>query len=215
MNPKHNRRKCRHCRKLFIPDHRNRYHQYYCSKPDCRRTSKAASQRLWLRKPANRDHFHGPGETRRVQEWRNAHPGYWKKRPPALHSSQLSNSQGVKPEKTSCNAQPSHLGALQEVCLTQNPVFIGLLSVLTSSALQDDIAATIGDLLFRGRKILRLWHPDHQHQESRADNDWQTFPSTESSAANPQQLWFGHHQQTRRHGDAFRQLILPGFILHD
>lgn len=118
MNPTHSRRQCRHCRKLFSPDHRNRYHQYYCSKPDCRRTSKAASQRRWLRKGSNRDYFRGPEQTLHVQQWRNAHPGYQKKRSPAFHSGQPSNSKGLKPEKTSCNARNSHLGALQGIRLT-------------------------------------------------------------------------------------------------
>jgi hypothetical protein len=42
---KNRRRKCRHCRELFRPDPRNHRHQRYCSKPACRRASKAASQR--------------------------------------------------------------------------------------------------------------------------------------------------------------------------
>lgn len=48
------------------------------------------------------------------------------------------------------------MDALQDVCLAQNPVFVGLLSVLAGSALQEDIAATINELLFRGQKILGL-----------------------------------------------------------
>ena len=215
MNSNPSRRQCRHCRKLFSPDHRNRYHQCYCLMPDCRRTSKAASQRRWLRKVANWDYFRGPEQTLHVQQWRKAHPGYQKKRPPASHSSQPSNSQGLKPEKTSCNAWNSHLGALQEVCLSQNPVFIGLLSVLTSSALQEDIATTIGELLFRGEKILGLEPPDQHHPKPHSDYDYQKFSSSRSSAANPQQLWFGRQQPIKRDDDDFRQLILPGFILHD
>ena len=48
------RRKCRHCGQLFRPDPRNLRHQRYCSAKECRRASKAASQRRWLAKAENR-----------------------------------------------------------------------------------------------------------------------------------------------------------------
>ena len=73
------RRKCRHCGQLFDPDPRNRHHQKYCSAPACRRASKAASQRRWLAKPANRGYFRDPTHVARVQRWRDAHPGYWRR----------------------------------------------------------------------------------------------------------------------------------------
>ena len=49
------RRKCRHCGQLFRPNPRNLRHQRYCSAKECRRASKAASQRRWLAKAENRD----------------------------------------------------------------------------------------------------------------------------------------------------------------
>ena len=42
------RKKCCNCDELFIPDPRNTTRQRYCSKPECRKASKAASQRRWL-----------------------------------------------------------------------------------------------------------------------------------------------------------------------
>ncbi|MFO7556329.1 MAG: hypothetical protein R6W88_14100 [Desulfobacterales bacterium] len=33
---------CRHCKKFFKPDHRNRNRQEYCKAPGCRKASKAA-----------------------------------------------------------------------------------------------------------------------------------------------------------------------------
>lgn len=184
MNSKPIRRKCRHCRRPFSPDYRNRNRQCYCSLRDCRRTSKGASQRRWLRKTANRDHFRGSEQTQRVQEWRKAHPGYWRKSLPAIQTGQFVASQTINSGQASCNARSRRLGALQDVCLSQNPVFIGLLSVVTGSTLQDDIAATIGKLLFRGQKILGLGLPDQHHSKPCDDDD-------------------------------LRQLILPGFVLHD
>jgi hypothetical protein len=75
---KKRRRKCLHCRQLFRPDPRNRRHQRYCSEGECQRASKAASQRRWLAKPANREYFRGPAHVERVRAWRAAHPGYWR-----------------------------------------------------------------------------------------------------------------------------------------
>lgn len=42
------KRKCKHCHSLFLPDPRNVKRQQYCSKPECRKASKAQSQRNWL-----------------------------------------------------------------------------------------------------------------------------------------------------------------------
>ena len=67
------RRKCRHCGQLFRPDPRNLRHQRYCSAKECRRASKAASQRRWLAKAENRDYFRGPEQMARVRAWRAAH----------------------------------------------------------------------------------------------------------------------------------------------
>ena len=74
------RRKCRNCGKLFRPDPRNVRHQRYCSASTCRRASKAASQRRWLSKAANREYFRGPEQVARVRAWREAHPGYARNR---------------------------------------------------------------------------------------------------------------------------------------
>jgi len=70
---------CCHCQQLFTPDARNATRQRYCSKPACRKHSKADSQRRWLQKPENRDYFRGQVHVLRVKRWRAAHPGYWRK----------------------------------------------------------------------------------------------------------------------------------------
>ena len=71
--------KCLHCRELFAPDYRNRERQKYCSKPECQRASKRASQQRWFQKPENRDYFRDQENIERVRKWRPAHPGYWKR----------------------------------------------------------------------------------------------------------------------------------------
>ena len=110
------RRKCRHCKQLYEPDPRNRYHQRYCGEPACRQASKAASQRRWRASPKGRDYFRGSANRLRVKAWRRAHPGYWRRR-----------------------RQKSR--ALQDHCLTQNLVPPADNCILDISALQDVILA--------------------------------------------------------------------------
>ena len=49
------RRKCRCCNDFFRPDCHKSNRQFYCSAPDCRRASKAASQRRWLQEPVTQN----------------------------------------------------------------------------------------------------------------------------------------------------------------
>ena len=72
MSAKNKQRKCRCCNVFFTPDCHNPNRQFYCSAPDCRRASKAASQRRWLQKPANRNYFRDAENVQRVQQWRKS-----------------------------------------------------------------------------------------------------------------------------------------------
>jgi hypothetical protein len=145
---------------MFEADYRNGHHQHYCSGPACRRASRVAAQRKWRRQPENRDHFRGPEEVKRVQEWRQAHPDYWKQRSAPDSGGQPAPPQEVNPGQSSRNAPASPRPPLQDVCLSENPVLIGLISLVTGSTLQDDIAATARQLLRRGRNILGLAVPE-------------------------------------------------------
>jgi hypothetical protein len=215
MNSKSSRSKCRHCGKFFSPDCRNRYHQHYCPDPDCRRVSKAASQRRWLRQAQNRDYFQGPEQTRRVQQWRRFNPGYWKKKPTIPQRTPATESQSREQVQKSCNALNGLAAPLQDVWLPRNPLFIGLLSVVTGSTLQEDIATTVGQLQIQGRKILELKPSDQCDSKLCANYDCQKCPSAGVPAANIDQLWFDHRQHMKRDVGDFRQSFLPGLILHD
>ena len=159
MGPQANRRKCRCCKEFFAPEYRNAYHQSYCSRPDCRRASKATSQRRWLAKPANRDHFRGKENVQRVQEWRKAHRGYWRKKSDRPNPTEVISAQGVESGRVLVTQPPQTSSTLQDVCLTDHPVFIGLISMITSSTLQEDIASVTRKLEARGRNILGLEVP--------------------------------------------------------
>ena len=159
MSRPQTRRKCRCCNKFFVPDPRTEDRQHYCSKPACQQASKAASQRRWLSKNGNGDHFRGPEEVRRVQLWRKSHPGYWKRKAPSSQSTQAVDGQRTNPDQSSCNGPRGLPGTLQDYCLAQDPAFVGLISMVTGSTLQEDIAITARQLLLRGRNILGLVSP--------------------------------------------------------
>ena len=120
----------------------------------------AASQRRWLSQNGNGDYFRGPDQVRRVQLWRQSHPGYWKKKTPSSQGTQAVDGQSTNPDQSSCNVPRALPGTLQEDCLTQNPAFVGLISLVTGSTLQEDIAATTRQLLLRGRNILGCVSPE-------------------------------------------------------
>jgi hypothetical protein len=143
------REKCRHCKRLFEPDPRNRGRQKYCYRPECRKDSKRRSQKRWLKKPENRGYFSGPTNVERVREWRRKHPGYWRKKKGALQET-LNRQHTVNTDKLKQNSS----NALQDSLSLQPPVFIGLISNITGSALQDDIARTILRLEQLGQDIL-------------------------------------------------------------
>ncbi len=146
------KRKCRNCKKYFIPDHRNINRQKYCKETECKNASKSASQEKWLSKPENKNYFRSKENVRRVQDWRKKRPGYWKKSnldKNALQDSLKGNSECVQDVKGDLNKN-----ALQDSLGLQDPVFIGLISNLIGSALQDDIVNTARKMREIGTDIL-------------------------------------------------------------
>ena len=148
------RRKCKHCGRLFSPDPRNATRQRYCSNPECRKASKASSQRQWLHKPENRDYFRGPYNVKRVQRWRKDHPGYWRRKPPSALQGPLI----AKPPENTSNRDDFAHHALQDAWTVQPAVFIGLISQLTGYALQEDIVRATRRLQQLGNDILNPQH---------------------------------------------------------
>jgi hypothetical protein len=146
-------RKCLCCGEMFRADPRNLRHQKYCSKAACRKASKAASQRRWLAKPDNEDYFRGPENVARVQEWRQAHPGYWRglraKARVALQDD--CSAQIVELSSESTSLAPD---TLQEIFSAQPAVLIGLIAHISDSVLQEDILRSTRRLLQLGQDIL-------------------------------------------------------------
>lgn len=153
---KHRRkRNCRHCKELYLPDIRNRHHQRYCSKPECRKASKKASQQRWASSEKGWDYFKNPDNTLRVKQWREAHPGYWKR-----EGRKTKNAlQDVLPSQLQSNhSDTTKLAAdtLQDVYYSQLSLLIGLIASLTGNALQDNIAETSRRFINLGQDILGM-----------------------------------------------------------
>ncbi len=157
--------KCLHCNEIHCCDPRNRGRQRSCPAPACRRAAKALSQRRWLSRPENENYFRGADNCERVRQWRKAHPGYWRKKAPqsegtlqdALNAglgSQVIENETIEPRNLPGAFQEGCV-PLQEACLLQPALIVGLVSVLTGHALQEDIALSVRLLLDRGADILR------------------------------------------------------------
>lgn len=148
-------RKCLNCSEQFIPDPRNGERQCHCGKPECQVASKAASQRRWTGKPENKNYFRGEENTDRVRQWRKANPGYRRKK----------KREPVDVQQDSCDTQDAGVvdvvgldagGVLQDVCLVQPALLVGIIAVLTGHVQQEDIASSARSFLARGADILRM-----------------------------------------------------------
>src|SRR5262249_44074023 len=97
----------------------------------------------------------GAEEVERVRSWRKAHPGYWKKETPKPEGTLQDDcsTQTVAPEQLNLELVPA---PLQEDSLAQHPLMVGLISMLTTSTLQEDIASTRRRLIARGHEILGM-----------------------------------------------------------
>jgi hypothetical protein len=173
------KRKCLCCRKFYDPDPRNLRHQRYCSKPACRKQSKAQSQRQWQQKPENQNYFRSPENSQRVKEWRKRNPGYRRKKKlrvqgvlQEVFQAQLAHNEEVIPEKRG--------DVLQDLFSMQPTVVVGLISMMTGSVLQEDIVSTVGMLVRKGRDILGII----PGSEMTRPNDENQTPALSATTAN-------------------------------
>ena len=180
------RKKCPNCGCLFIPDYRNKNRQKYCNKPECRKASKAESQKKWFAKQENQNYFSGPQNVKRVQEWREQNPGYSKrsKKPVALQDSL--NTQAIDNIKDKSQFANN---ALQDLLIDQPPVIIGLISNFIGSALQDDIALALLRMQQSGQDILYC-----KPQTGGDAHDCKSSGIKTASTQNPKKLRLGRSQ---------------------
>ena len=167
---KSGQRKCLNCGDIFDPDCRNLGRQHYCSKPECRRASKAAAQAAWLAKPQNSDYFSGPTQVARVQAWRAANPGYGRAR-----RNVSAALQDTLPAQVidSIDETPNHgeipkVPALQDALPPLDLMVTGLIAHVFGFALQDDIDMAMARLVQLGSDITNRSRHHEDRQTSAA-----------------------------------------------
>jgi hypothetical protein len=147
MKPR-GRRKCLCCNKLFVADPRNQRHQRYCAKQSCQKTRGTAAVRRWRGRPENRQYWSGPENAARARAWQKANPQYWKRR-----KKRVVVLQNVCQMEAIVKQQDSS-EVLQNVWRTQPPLLLGLISRITGSILQHDMAQITGQLIASGRALV-------------------------------------------------------------
>jgi len=152
------KRKCRCCKESFIPDYRNVKRQRCCNKPECRKASKAGCQRRWVKK--NPTYFKGSDNVERVREWRRANHGRQRHKSSGDvlqdNCDQIDEvKQSVTPDLPTITPEsPALPPVLQDFCMSQHPVFVGLIAHITGCLLQDDIAVVTRRLEQLGQDVI-------------------------------------------------------------
>jgi hypothetical protein len=150
--------KCLCCKDLFTPAPARIAVQKFCSKPACRKASKAHSQREWCRN--NPGYFTGPEHVERVQRWREDHPGYGRGKGKSRGKDALQEiapGQVAGNEVVVDNDPPkscSGADALQDIASAQTVLIIGLMAELMGDALQDNLPGLTRALIEKGRRVL-------------------------------------------------------------
>jgi hypothetical protein len=169
-----------------MPSRRNWWHQKFCTKPECRKASKVESQRRWLSKPGNQDHFCGSANVERVRQWRDKNPGYWKR--PARASSTLQEVVPAQVAEDKVVAEKTSSPPLQDFVASQDPLVLGLISHLIDSPLQENVEqATLG-LLQKGRNFLDMRSGMKSKENTNEDKETSALCGTASKGATPVQL---------------------------
>lgn len=183
----HKKVKCKNCRRLFEPEYRNRKRQRYCDKPLCRKASKAASQKKWLSKEENRNHFNGPENVERVREWRKNNPGYWKRNKPSVAEdpSALQDSFELQTIESIADYVDSDALLLQDLFDQQRFIIIGLTALITGISLQDDMDVFLKRMQQSGQDIL---FRQYQHKGGKDDFKSPDFKRSDTSRPEEFQL---------------------------
>ncbi len=173
--------KCLHCHTFFKPNPRSKGRQKFCSTPECRKASKAASQKKWRQKPQNKNYFCGSENVQRVQLWRSKHPNYWKTVQQSLDNP-LPLQDALITQAIDTQGKTAELKAttLQDVLMAQPTVLIGLIAHLTGSTLQDDIVESGLKLRELGEDLLH-----NTHLKKGETNDRASLAQSRAITSNP------------------------------
>ena len=136
-----------------MPEPRAAGRQRFCSAPECRKASQLFSQRRWSKN--NPGFFSGAENTQRMQDWRKAHPDYYKPRKPNTSNEELAS---LLTDLLPQNACP----VLQNSWTTQTVAIVGLIAWIRGvrrNVLQKTIALDLREIMSRGHAICRKIPP--------------------------------------------------------
>ncbi len=162
-------RACHHCGVGFVPKPHNHKKQHYCSATECQAMSKRASQARWRAK--NPDYHCGSTAVERVQQWRAQNPGYWRPKKAPLEKQPLQNNRSAQEVDEQSDNADLEENALRENCISQLPLILGLMSVLSGFTLQEDIDQFGRELHNKGRQILGNRPVDGVNQKSNQNHE--------------------------------------------
>ncbi len=130
---------------FFKPTPQSKGRQNYCSKLQCKKASKKASQKKWLSKPENSHYFKDADNVRRVQQWRTDKLNYCKKS--NNHSNDVDSTDKALQDTLTMQSVDKYKktdvlnkDVLQETLISQVFVLTELIAHLDISALQEMIA---------------------------------------------------------------------------
>jgi hypothetical protein len=159
-------RKCLQCKEFFLPDARNRRHQCYCPKPECRQASKAASQGRWRAKPENVDYDRANAKNAaRVRAWQKAHPGYWKSRA-KKRSVVLQDLLITEIADQQVHEEQDVSFVLRDLSRSQMPLVMGLIAHLGDLSYVEDIVTMANRLVARGQALMGKTTPNDDHPKT-------------------------------------------------
>ena len=139
-------RKCLNCKKFFLPDYRNQWHQKYCTAEACQREShRVAQAKLRGSAKGMMSAKDRADEVERVRQWR-ARRKESREREAVLRDDCLV-------EVVDTQNVVAGTVMLRDDCLEQNPLIIGLIAQV-SGVLRDDIEPVLKSLHSRGQMIL-------------------------------------------------------------
>ena len=163
------KRACHHCGVGFVPKAHNHKKQRYCGATECQRQSKRVSQARWRSKNPN---YHcATVAVERVQEWRAQNPGYWRSKKVPLEKTPLQKDCIAQEFDEQSDEATLEEIALRENCISQLPIILGLMSILSGFTLQEDIDRFGRELHNKGRQILGNRPVDAVNQKSNQNHE--------------------------------------------
>ena len=143
-------RKCRNCRSFFRPDYRHRFTHFTAQTLIVAGPARQLFSAGGCAKAITGITFEEPGRLSACRSGDRAIQATGEKRPPSRRTLKALKCRPLTPSTNLVTYFQPPLGTLQDFWVPQEPGFIGLLSMITSSTLQEEIGKKEGLLFILG-----------------------------------------------------------------